>query len=217
MSEAYAGLRGWNQDQLGNCLIEVTVMHPTPNPALWFCVGCLRGQSLRAPRNTHSGPSPYSTIESAAVLAVPSLSWFCFVTLVYVAIGPWLSTHSFFSYYYSSPLSCTPQTCTRSLTVRGVSRSGYSWTNSELSHSLSVHKSASEQDIKKAYKRLSRKFHPDKNTDPGAEDRFVEVAYGAFPHPVLSLLDAELYKTFIAYEVLSDSKVCVLLLSLQAQ
>lgn len=107
----------------------------TPNPDLWFCVG-LRGQSLRAPRNTHSGPSTYSTIESAAVLAVPSLSWFCFVTLVYVAIGPWLSTHSFFSYYYSSPLSCTPQTCTRSLTVRGVSRSGYSWTNSELSHSL---------------------------------------------------------------------------------
>lgn len=41
-----------------------------------------------------------------------------------------------------------------------------------------VSRHASEQDIKKAYKRLSRKYHPDKNSDPGAEDRFVEVAHG---------------------------------------
>lgn len=41
-------------------------------------------------------------------------------------------------------------------------------------------KHASEQDIKKAYKRLSRKYHPDKNNDPGAEDKFVEVAHGRF-------------------------------------
>ncbi|KAI0775189.1 DnaJ-domain-containing protein [Trametes elegans] len=50
---------------------------------------------------------------------------------------------------------------------------------------LELSKSASEQDIRKAYKRLSRKFHPDKNTDPGAEEKFVEIAH--------------------AYEVLSDS------------
>ncbi|KDQ59262.1 hypothetical protein JAAARDRAFT_33989 [Jaapia argillacea MUCL 33604] len=55
----------------------------------------------------------------------------------------------------------------------------------DLYKTLEIDRSASEQDIKKAYKRLSRKYHPDKNKDPGAEDRFVEVAY--------------------AYEVLSDS------------
>ncbi|KII89961.1 hypothetical protein PLICRDRAFT_40143 [Plicaturopsis crispa FD-325 SS-3] len=49
---------------------------------------------------------------------------------------------------------------------------------------LDVHRSASEQDIRKAYKKLSKKYHPDKNKEPGAEDRFVEVAH--------------------AYEVLSD-------------
>ncbi|KAH9972782.1 hypothetical protein BGW80DRAFT_1505223 [Lactifluus volemus] len=49
---------------------------------------------------------------------------------------------------------------------------------------LDLDRSASEQDIKKAYKRLSRKYHPDKNQDPEAEGRFVEVAH--------------------AYEILSD-------------
>ncbi|KAG1717635.1 uncharacterized protein EDB91DRAFT_1189883 [Suillus paluster] len=50
---------------------------------------------------------------------------------------------------------------------------------------LELSKHASEQDIRKAYKRLSRKYHPDKNTDPGAEDKFVDIAH--------------------AYEVLSDT------------
>ncbi|KAJ7650312.1 hypothetical protein FB45DRAFT_14807 [Roridomyces roridus] len=49
---------------------------------------------------------------------------------------------------------------------------------------LDIHKSASEKDIRAAYKRLSKRFHPDKNKDPGAEERFVEIAH--------------------AYEVLSD-------------
>lgn len=49
---------------------------------------------------------------------------------------------------------------------------------------LDLSKSASEKDIRAAYKRLSRKYHPDKNKDEGAEEKFVEVAH--------------------AYEVLSD-------------
>lgn len=50
---------------------------------------------------------------------------------------------------------------------------------------LELSKHASEQDIRKAYKRLSKQYHPDKNTDPGAEEKFVDIAH--------------------AYEVLSDS------------
>lgn len=42
----------------------------------------------------------------------------------------------------------------------------------------SVHKSASDRDIRAAYKRLSKKFHPDKNKDPDAEGKFVEIARG---------------------------------------
>jgi preprotein translocase subunit Sec63 len=45
---------------------------------------------------------------------------------------------------------------------------------------LAVHPSASEKDIRHAYKRLSKKYHPDKNKDPDAEARFVDIAYGRY-------------------------------------
>jgi curved DNA-binding protein len=48
---------------------------------------------------------------------------------------------------------------------------------------LGVPRDASNEDIRRAYRRLAREYHPDVNKDPGAEDRFKEVSEA---HAVLS-------------------------------
>ncbi|KAJ2917414.1 hypothetical protein MD484_g3009, partial [Candolleomyces efflorescens] len=59
---------------------------------------------------------------------------------------------------------------------------------------LDVHRSASDKDIRTAYKRLSKKWHPDKNKSAGAEDKFVEIARGTIRG--LIRLDSELLNVF---------------------
>ena len=51
---------------------------------------------------------------------------------------------------------------------------------------LGIARGASEEEIKKSYRKQALRYHPDKNKSPGAEDRFKEIAE--------------------AYDVLSDAK-----------
>ncbi|TQR32974.1 DnaJ family protein [Campylobacter sp. MIT 99-7217] len=58
--------------------------------------------------------------------------------------------------------------------------------NNSLYETLDINKNASADEIKKAYRRLARKYHPDINKEKGAEEKFKEIN--------------------AAYEILSDPK-----------
>jgi molecular chaperone DnaJ len=50
---------------------------------------------------------------------------------------------------------------------------------------LGISRTADDKEIKKAYRNLARKYHPDVNKDPGAEDKFKEIneAYSTLSDP----------------------------------
>ncbi|MGM0622644.1 MAG: DnaJ domain-containing protein, partial [Campylobacterota bacterium] len=54
-----------------------------------------------------------------------------------------------------------------------------------LYQTLEINENASEAEIKKAYRRLARKYHPDINKDAGAEEKFKEInaAYEVLSDP----------------------------------
>jgi molecular chaperone DnaJ len=70
----------------------------------------------------------------------------------------------------------------------------------DLYEALGVKKTASQDEIKKAYRKLARKYHPDANQDdPKAEERFKEISHA---HDVLS--DPEKRKEYDAGRTFGD-------------
>jgi len=46
---------------------------------------------------------------------------------------------------------------------------------SDLYKALGVERNASQDEIKKSYRKLARELHPDVNPDPKVQDRFKEI------------------------------------------
>ncbi|XVF86425.1 hypothetical protein PTKIN_Ptkin18bG0038900 [Pterospermum kingtungense] len=105
---------------------------------------------------------------------------------VFVNGGSRLRSHDSFA-CVSSFSSSSPSTCSRRLNNgRQRFRTVVVAASGDYYDTLGVTRSASGKEIKAAYRRLARQYHPDVNKEPGATETFKEIS--------------------AAYEVLSDDK-----------
>jgi len=68
---------------------------------------------------------------------------------------------------------------------------------------LGISKNATEDEIKKAYKKLALMYHPDKNKEEGAKEKFIKVSYA---YETLMNNSTKSYKDF-QYDILEGIKI----------
>jgi preprotein translocase subunit Sec63 len=68
--------------------------------------------------------------------------------------------------------------CLLSLLTPGLTKEDYYKT-------LGLNPSATEREIKKSFRKLAMKYHPDKNQDKGADEKFRDIAEGIYTIPLV--------------------------------